>query len=302
MLDMPESTIIGQLDALCVGAIQSDLLGTVSGSVEFGDDVPGQIRQAVGGVAYRVAKALHELGIRTALCSVVGQDSVGAWLRKQAVSSGLASCEFLSARGHASGAYLAIESDRELVAAVADCIAIESFGRELLEMADRRFAAARFANSVRRLVVDTNLLPEDLSSIAAGGVFGDAELYVVVASNHKLDGVRSFAGRGQTTIYLNLSEANRLISGNVGCLTAVEAAARLRDQGFERVVVTNGARTAADCGGDGSYAVTPRSVGLLQVTGAGDRLAARHIAGSIAGDNGHDALLAACEFAIRGRS
>ncbi|MCY4543036.1 MAG: PfkB family carbohydrate kinase [Rhodobacteraceae bacterium] len=288
-----------KIDVLCIGAIQSDLLGIAPDRIEAGDDVPGSIKSTVGGVAYRVAKALQNNGCRSALFSVVGEDTSGAWLRKQATESGLSACEFLTAQECSSGAYLAIEAGQELVAAVADCRAIELCGRELLELAAARFPASRFSKGARRIVVDTNLLPGHLSQVAGGELYGDAKVSVVVASNHKLDGVRAFAGRSQTVIYLNLAEANRLIPGTSRLHSAVDAAASLCKLGYERVVVTNGARTAADCNSDGPVSVTPKPALSMQATGAGDRLAACHIARTIAGDKRGDALLAACGLAVR---
>ncbi len=288
------------IDFLCIGSLQYDILGRSLTDIRPGDDLPGSISRTAGGVAYRVAAALKEAGASVELTSVVGQDEEGAWLRGELRASGLNTSEIVTVEDYPSGSYLAIESRQRLIAAVADCRIIENCGNMLLHRAQDRFVPERFCDGVCRIVVDTNLVNSALRLIALGEVFAEAVLSVVVASNHKLEGVHQFAGRQDTTLYLNLEEANCLLADDALCTSSERAARKLVDSGFDHVVVTDGPRSATDCDATGAVTVLPRQTAPAQITGAGDRLAACHIVKSLAGLDRSDALAAGCEFSLNG--
>ena len=56
----------------------------------MGDDVPGRIVRAPGGVALNIAMALAGFGLNPALLSAVGQDQEGAELLRRIASAGYA--------------------------------------------------------------------------------------------------------------------------------------------------------------------------------------------------------------------
>ncbi len=129
---------------------------------------PGRGSMTPGGVARNIAENLARLGTRTHLIAAVGRDPLGDNLLAQTSAAGVR-LEFVRRTDRPTGTYTAIlDSDGELVVAVADMAATADLGPEDLTPARDVIAGAGL------LVLDGNLAPTTLQHAldlgAAAGV------------------------------------------------------------------------------------------------------------------------------------
>ena len=117
---------------------------------------PGRGSMAPGGVARNVAENLARLGTRTHLIAAVGRDALGDSLLAQTSAAGVR-LEFVQRSDRATGTYTAIlDSDGELIVAVADMAATDDLGPDHISQARDVIGAAGL------LVLDGNLAPATL--------------------------------------------------------------------------------------------------------------------------------------------
>jgi sugar/nucleoside kinase (ribokinase family) len=247
---------------LCIGAAHWDLIGRAGRAPRRGDDLPGTITRRPGGVALNIALGLAAAGAPVALLAVVGRDAAGAALIAVAEAAGIDCAHVLRLAGPTDG-YLAIEDpDGALFAAVADCGRLETTGEAVVApLLDGPLAAA--ATPWRgRMVLDGNL-PE------------------AVAARLVTDPATAHAAR----LHVPASPA--------------KAATALVGLGLTQVLVTDGTGTLAHAGPEGLVTARPRLVAARSLTGAGDRLAAAHLAAQDAGLDAAAALEAAVEAVAR---
>jgi sugar/nucleoside kinase (ribokinase family) len=271
---------------LCIGAVHWDLIARHEGRIAPGADVPGRIVRRPGGVAGNVALALAEGGVRPVLLSAVGDDPAGRELLAACTARGVDCAHVLCAPGGETGAYLAIEDDGGLVAAVADARLLEAAGAGILAPLGRTL---RLDGGVA--VIDGNLPAETLAAVASAGLAGGTDLRLVPASPEKAPRLRVFLGHARAVFHLNVAEAAAILGRVPG--DAAEAALGMVAAGAARAVVTDGPRAAADAGGHGLLTGVPPVVRAAGVTGAGDRFLAAHLLAGRAGADPRDALDAA---------
>ncbi|MBZ0127482.1 MAG: kinase [Rhodobacteraceae bacterium] len=282
-------------DILCIGSVLWDIIGHAGGDMAMGDDVPGRIVRAPGGVALNIAMALAGFGLKPALLSAVGQDHQGAELLRRIASAGVGVDMLYRAPNLPTDRYMAIEASGTLIAAIADAETLEASGAEILAaLGDGRLASA--AKPWRGLVaLDGNLTPSLLAELANGPILARADLRIAPASPGKIARLRPFLGLGHATFYLNLAEARALAgSPHQG---APEAAAALAKTAPGRFLVTNGAGMAAFAAGDVLISARPPIVPVARVTGAGDVLMAAHVAAEFSGADPEAALAQALDAA-----
>lgn len=112
---------------------------------------PGHGSMTPGGVARNVAENLARLGTRTHLIAAVGRDALGDNLLAQTSAAGVR-VEFVQRSDRPTGTYTAIlDSDGELIVAVADMAATDELGPEHVNQAREVIVTAGL------LVVDGNL-------------------------------------------------------------------------------------------------------------------------------------------------
>ena len=283
-------------DILCIGSAHWDLIGKVPGAMPAGGDVPGRILRQPGGVALNIALTLRRLGLRPALLSLVGLDREGHDLVAVCEASGIDARYLMRRADLATDRYMAIEDEGGLIAAVADAASLEAAGPEILApFGDGRLGTAE-APWAGTVAIDGNLTEAVIARIATSPLLARADLRVAPASPGKAARLAPFLAHPRATLYLNLAEAS-VLAGRP-CLDAPEAAAALMDRGARRVLVTDGARAAADglAGGD-VIRETPPFVRTARVTGAGDCFMAAHVAACLAGAGREDALARAVEAA-----
>jgi pseudouridine kinase len=117
---------------------------------------PGRGSMTPGGVARNIAENLARLGTRTHLIAAVGRDALGDNLLAQTSAAGVR-LEFVQRSDLPTGTYTAIlDSDGELIVAVADMAATDDLGPDHVNEARELIATAGL------LVLDGNLGPAAL--------------------------------------------------------------------------------------------------------------------------------------------
>jgi pseudouridine kinase len=273
---------------LCIGAAHWDLVARAAAPLSPGADVPGEVRRHPGGVAANVARFLARLGAPASLIAAVGGDDEGAALTDELARCGVDCTGILRHPGR-TDAYLAIEAaDGALHAAVADCRSLERHGADLV--------AALVAARPARAVVDGNL-PAGSLALLAGPALGGTELAILAASPEKAPRLRALAGRPGTRFYGNRAEVEAFLGTRLP--DGASAASALTSGGFMAALVTDGAAPAAFAAHGGGVVRTPPPAALRSVTGAGDMVAAAHLAALARGLSAGDALEAALAAAAR---
>jgi len=285
---------------LCIGAVHWDIIGTAFATLAIGNDVPGIVRRAPGGVAFNIAAALARAmpGAAPILRAAVGDDADGAALIAACAAVGIETGHILWLADTATDAYLAIEGPGGLIAAICDARALARAEGELpAPLEDGRIAGpgAPFEGII---VADGNLAPETLARIAGNPALAEADLRLASAAPAKAAHLRAALTHPRATIYLNLAEARVLLASDVSDTRA--AASALLDLGAARALVTDGERPIAlACRLGPHHVAHPARVVPQGVTGAGDALMAAHIAAEAAGLPPDAALAAALCAAAR---
>lgn len=279
----------------CIGSVLWDIIGRHVHPMRRGDDRPGRIVRIPGGVAFNVARELARLGRNPTALTCIGTDPEGAELVAACAAAGVDTSLALRRTDLPTDRYMAIEAANGLVAAIADAHALEAAGAEILApLSDGRLgsAAAPFAGPV---VLDGNLSAALLAEIADSPFLAAADLRIVPASPGKAERLAPLLALPNATFYLNLEEAS--ILADMGFIHTADAARHLCAAGSARVLVTDGARPAADAGAHGVLTAQPPMVEPRCITGAGDTFMAAHLAAETAGHSPAFALEAALQAA-----
>ncbi len=282
-------------DILCIGSVLWDIIGRTDLAMSAGNDKPGRITRLPGGVALNIAMTLVGQGMRPALLSVVGKDVPGTALLAECGQMGIMTAHVLVDPELPTDQYMAIESQGNLLAAVADAHSLEAAGdRILAPLADGRLASHDTPWS-GPMAIDGNLTHKLLSVIAESPLFADADLRLAPASPGKAERLRPFLTHPGATIYVNAEEAGLIAGVDTSC--AETGAEALLAQGARRVLVTDGGRLAVDATPDRILRQTPPAITPRRVTGAGDTFMAAHIAAEHRGTPAEDALSHALDTA-----
>ena len=276
-------TITTKITAL--GGAHWDILGRAQVAMSLYDDVPGNVRRMVGGVAGPVAMKLASLDVHVDLMAYAGHDELGDALIGKLEQYQVHTSKMT--RGDLpTDVYMGIEAPNGLIAAIADCHSLEAVSMDIVK------ALLKQDNSDRIVVVDGNLR-EDALAFLAKQDFQTAELILVPASPGKIGRFLPFNRRNDTSLYVNLREANALC--NKGFETSSEAASALVELGYKGAVVSNGGDVAAHAGAHGLVTSLPPQITVKRFTGAGDTLTGHHIFATARGDDPQAAL----EYALQ---
>ncbi len=229
---------------------------------------PGHASMTPGGVGRNIAENLARLGTRTHLVSAVGRDPLGETLISQTAAAGVR-LEHLVRTDVATGTYTAVlDSDGDLIIAVAAMAAMEQLGPEQVGTARGPLATAGL------VVVDGNLrldtLEHALDLAAAAGVRAIIEP-VSVPKAKALAPVLT-PDRPLYAITPNRDELGALTGQPTRTQRQLaRAAAQLHDRGVELVWVRLGERGSL-LSRDGAEPVEIPAVPteVADVTGAGD--------------------------------
>jgi pseudouridine kinase len=279
-------------DILCIGAAHLDIIGHSPAQIGVGDDVPGQIDQSPGGVAFNIARTLAQHGHRPALIAAIGQDAPGTAL-VAAIKAAAIDTRFLVMQdGAHTDSYLAIEGAQGLFAAIASAAALEALDLSCLApLQDGRLAtpASPWRGPV---VVDSGLSDQLLHALALAPELRRADLRLAAASPAKAARLRPFLARPRCTVYLNLAEASGLC--DTPFTDSASAARALLHLGATRALVTDGPRSVTDADASAELTLSPPATMARRATGAGDCFMGAHIAQELGGA----ARRAALEFAL----
>mgnify|MGYP003361778895 CR=1 FL=1 len=282
---------------LCIGSVLWDVIGRSPVTMREGADRPGRITRLPGGVALNIAMALARHGLRPTLLSAVGRDPEGEELITACAGLDLVTEHIYRPGDLPTDRYMAVEAANGLIAAIADAHTLEAAGaRILVPLVDGTLGDAR-APYAGIIALDGNLTTALLTQIAESPAFSAADLRIAPASPGKADRIARFLRHGRSTLYVNLEEAGLLCGTRFE--TAEAAAEALLGQGAARVLVTDGARPAADAHPDGVLSLAPPKVAVARVTGAGDTFMAAHIAAETRGHRREAALSHALAAAAR---
>ncbi|WP_134679974.1 PfkB family carbohydrate kinase [Paracoccus ravus] len=274
---------------ICLGAMLWDVIGHSPVDLRPGEDVAGRIHQRPGGVALNVALALVRHGLAPSIISAVGRDAPGEALVQETERLGVTTDWLWRDGPLPTDLYMAIEDPRGLVAAIADAHGLEAAGPSVLfPFQDGRIGSDN-APWQGILVVDGNLTIDTLEIVARAPSLARADLRVVPASPDKAARLVPLLDHPRAIFHINLAEAEALAGHDLpDAHAAAEAVLRL---GAARVIVTDGARPAADAARDApTIGLCPPAVIARHVTGAGDAFLAAHLAAELQAASREDAL------------
>jgi pseudouridine kinase len=225
-----------------IGGANMDVKARSAAPIVPGTSNPGRGSMVPGGVGRNIAENLARLGTPTFLVAAAGRDTAGENLLTRTAAAGVR-LEYVHRTDLATGIYVALlDSDGELVSAVADMGATDELGPEQINRARDVIAAAGL------VVLDGNLSPAALAHALdlAGGVrtilepvsvpkatllaaciSADRPLYAVTPNREELAALTGLAvrtdrqlqaaaddlhGRGVAHVWIRLGQRGSLLS------------------------------------------------------------------------------------------
>jgi pseudouridine kinase len=268
---------------LAIGGAHIDRRGQVAGIYVPGASNPGTMTEDVGGGVFNALRNAVQRGIDAALMSVRGADAAGDSVARAIAEAKIddLSAVFLD---RATPSYTAlIDRDGEVIAGLADMALYElAFARQL-----RRSKARDEAAAAEAILTDANLPADALARLAE--LASGKPLFAIAISPAKVVRLAGILDR-LACLFMNLREAAGLsaIAADVGASTI---AARLREIGLSRGVITLGSEVVTGFDADGIFTIAPPKPGsIADVTGAGDALAGVTVAAMMCGKPFRQAL------------
>lgn len=268
---------------IVVGGTNLDIKSRVAGKAIARTSNPGWTETSPGGVARNIAENLARLGARVSLLTLIGEDSIGDRLRRDARAAGIDTQLMMRRRG-ATGTYSAtLDAGGEMLIAVSDMRLIDGMKpgditrhKEILATADL-------------LVADGNLpLPclKALLRIAAGA---EIPLVLEPVSVPKAQRLKPLLREGLPLAALtpNSDELAALAGLPVKNERDLKRATeRLHDLGVGQVLVGLGDKGCFLSTADGGqHRVAARKGGSIRdVTGGGDAMVAGFVYGLASGE------------------
>lgn len=276
----PQSILGG---VLCVGAAVVDRKLQLLEPAVAGTSNPARAAVADGGVARNVAETLARLGVPAALVSRVGDDAAGRALVGRLAASGVDTAAVDVVPGGQTGEYVAVLGpDHDLVLGVATMDLLDGIDPAAV---DRGWPAG--GPDSGWVFLDCNLPAGTL----ARGLERARQTGVPVA----VDAVSTPKVRrlpadltGVTVLFCNRAEAAAWLAAHPAAHPAVEPAtlaAGLRAAGAAGVVLTLGRDGLLVADGAGLHELPAVPARPVDVTGAGDALAAGTLGGLLAGQS-----------------
>ncbi|MCE8535922.1 kinase [Ruegeria pomeroyi] len=275
-------------DILCIGSVLWDVIGRSASHMRQGSDVPGRIARLPGGVAMNIAMTLVRFGMRPTLLTAIGRDAEGDELIRACAQMGMCTDHVYRSDDLPTDRYMAVEGANGLIAAIADAHSLEAAGAKILRPVLDGPLGSAAAPHVGPVALDGNLTLALLEEIAHSPAFARADLRVAPASPGKAERLLPFVRQGRATLYVNLEEAGLLCQTEFG--DSASAAQALLERGAQRVLVTDGGRSASEGDSGRLITQTPPAVLVTRVTGAGDTFMAAHIAAEAQGADRDQAL------------
>jgi pseudouridine kinase len=258
-------------DLICIGGANIDRKLRTLGTLQMGTSNPSIQFEAFGGVARNVAENLTRLGLPTQLISAVGDDAAGRALLAGAASIGLSTRHTWVAPGAATGTYTAIlDGSGQMVLALAAMPLIDHLTPPILGQSSTERARARLT------VLDLNLPASSVTALLDEAHEQRAALVAVAVSEPKMNRLPRDL-RGLQCLILNRGELQALLPE---ARSHTEAFDVLHGRGVRQIVLTQGAAgIVCSAAGEAVQHLPAPFVEVVDVTGAGDALAAGVCAG-----------------------
>jgi pseudouridine kinase len=253
------------------GGVNLDIQAKSFASFLPGDSNPGSLQVSPGGVGRNIAENLARLGLRTEFMGLFGTDALSTVLTGSCTAAGIRYDRSIFLPGRSTSAYVCLlDADGSLAGAVA---AMELFDDLTLEM----MAGCWQAGDEAGLVILDGNLPRPVLEAALARWAGKPVLFDPVSEAKAVRG-KDLLGK-LAMIKPNLGEAELLAGirsdpSATPVSRAKRAALALVDQGVGEAFVSIGSRglVYADSGLCGL--VSPLSLPVVNVSGAGDAAAA----------------------------
>jgi ribokinase len=232
-----------------------------------------------GGTAANVAVGLTKLGLKTALVSALGGDTVGEELRQSIEDKKVQTSFTKIIRGKKSGFSVIVSYKGERTIFV-----YHSFGPADFKLPDAGtmwYYLGPMAEGYEKL----------FNQIVSALVKNDIKIALNPGGEQIERGLNSFGGLLKliSIIFLNREEAQKL-SGLSGFPTVKDMAKVIQFQGPQVVVITDGVEGAYAYNGIDFLKVGSYPGHLLEATGAGDAFASGFLAAQIYGESMKDSL------------
>lgn len=244
-----------QPGVVVVGGANVDVKAVSAAPATQATSNPGRATMTAGGVGRNIAENLARLGVRTHLVTAVGRDAPGDNLLSQTLAAGV-HVEHAHRTQWPTGTYTAVlDSDGELVIAVADMAAVEALGpaevnhaRDLIATAgllvlDGNLSAATLAHARHlghaagiRTILEPVSVPK--AAVLACSITADRPLYAVTPNREELAALTGLPtrtdrqlriaagrlhGRGVEHVWVRLGRAGSLLSSTAGAATLLPA-------------------------------------------------------------------------------
>ncbi|MEK1926916.1 MAG: carbohydrate kinase family protein, partial [Rhizobium giardinii] len=227
---------------------------------------------------FNAARNLARLGLEVRMISPRGGDAAGDTVAEAAAAAGVIDNPFVFLDRKTPSYTAILESDGNLVIALADMDLYRLFSPRRLQQR----AIREVVSSSDLVVTDANLPEETLASLIERAAQQSKPIAAIAISPAKVVRLANSLA-GLSFLFMNEAEARALTGSDV--TEAAEWPALLRAAGLSGGVITRGGRPALAFRQGQAVAVTPPALDALgDVTGAGDALAAGFLAAFLSGE------------------
>jgi pseudouridine kinase len=250
------------------GGAHLDRRGRIVGDTVPGASNPGYWREDIGGGAFNVARNLALLGHDVTMISPRGGDAVGEKVTTAAVAAGIKDRPFVFLDRPTPSYTAILETDGNLVIALADMDLYRLFTPRRLRVRSVRDSIA----GADLIVCDANLPAETLAALATAARTRNIPIAGIAISPAKVVHFQDCLPN-LSWLFMNAAEASALTG--VQAAHASEWPDLLRARGLKGAVVTKGASDIVAFSDQGNHiSHPPATAEIIDVTGAGDALAA----------------------------
>ena len=283
---------------IVVGGANLDIKSQVAGKTVPGTSNPGWTETSPGGVGRNIAQNLAQLGVRVGLMTVIGEDSTGDRLRRNARTVGIDTSLMLRRKGSTGTYSVTLDAAGEMLIGVSDMRLIDAMKPSDITQHKEALGAADL------LVTDGNLPLPCLKALLLIAKRAEIPLVLEPVSVPKAKRLKPLLQEGLPITALTpnrdeLAELTGLAVKNERDLA--RAAARLHELGVTHVLVGLGADgcflSSAD---EGQHVIPARKRSAIKdVTGGGDAMVASLAHGLACGATALQAARKGQELAAR---
>lgn len=269
-------------EIVAIGGAHIDRRGTIAGATHVGASNPGAWHEEPGGGVFNVACTLSRLDRSVRLIAPRGGDPEGDRVAQAATAAGIEDTPltFLDRR---TPSYTAIlEANGNLVVALADMTLYDIYGPRQIA----RRTVRQAISEARAVVTDTNMPAATLAAICEAAGRAGVPVFAIAISPAKVVRLKACCSRLRG-LFMNEAEAQALAGARI---SDTDCGTDLRAAGLVAGAVTRGAAPAIAFDSGQCWSVAPPAVSVIDVTGAGDALAAGFIDAFLDGSGPAEAL------------